>query len=209
MTAVRLLLTGFEPFGGSSVNPSMKVAQALDGKMIHGCQVRSEILPVEGGRMPPAILAALDEIKPAAVLGLGEAPRRAVVSIERVALNLQDYSIPDNSGMQRSDVAVREGAPAAYFSTLPVRGMYTALKAAGIPAELSLTAGAYLCNHLMFTLLDHFATQGLPIPAGFVHLPSLPEQVIDKNPPGPSMALETSIKAVSTAIEVIVNHIQD
>lgn len=165
-------------------------------------------MPVEGERMPPVVLAALDEIKPVAVLGLGEAPRRAVVSVERVAVNLQDYSIPDNSGMQRSDVPVREGAPAAYFSTLPVREIHAAVKAAGIPAELSLTAGAYLCNHLMFTLLDHFAVRGMQTPAGFMHLPSLPEQTVDKNPPAPSMALETSIRAVSIAIEVITSRIR-
>lgn len=186
----------------------MQVAQTLDGRIFAGCRVSSVILPVEGERMPPVVLAALDEIKPVAVLGLGEAPRRAVVSVERVAVNLQDYSIPDNSGMQRSDVPVREGAPAAYFSTLPVREIHAAVKAAGIPAELSLTAGAYLCNHLMFTLLDHFAVRGMQTPAGFMHLPSLPEQTVDKNPPAPSMALETSIRAVSIAIEVITSRIR-
>jgi pyroglutamyl-peptidase len=204
---MQLLLTGFEPFDGSLVNPSMQVAQALAGKLFGDCRVESVILPVEGSRMPNVLFKALDTVQPDAVLGLGEAPRRSVVSVERVAINLQDYSIPDNRGIQRSDTPIRADGPTAYFSTLPVRKIHTALKAAGIPVEISLTAGAYLCNHLMFTLLDYFAVHQIQVPAGFMHLLSLPEQVIDKRPPSPSMALETSIKAISIAIEIIVKSI--
>jgi len=204
---MQLLLTGFEPFDGSPVNPSMQVSQALDGKSFGNCRVKSVILPVEGSRMPKALLEALNAVQPDAVLCLGEAPHRPVVSVERVAINLQDYSIPDNRGIQRSDTPIRADGPTAYFSTLPVRKIHTALKAAGIPVEISLSAGTYLCNHLMFTLLDHFAVHQMQVPAGFMHLPSLPEQVVDKRPQSPSMALETSIKAVSIAIEIIVQSI--
>lgn len=203
MDKLKLMLTGFEPYGGSAVNPSMQVAQALDGKVIGKCLVHVVILPVEGRRMPRALFKALEKIEPEIVLGLGEAPRRAVVSIERVAVNLQDYSIPDNRGVHRKDAPIRAEGPAAYFSTLPVRRIYDSLLAAGIPVDLSLSAGAYLCNQLMFTLLDHFARQQSQVPAGFIHLPSLPEQVIDKKPTSPSMSLETSLKAVTIAIEVI------
>lgn len=204
---MKILLTGFEPFGGSLENPSMQVAQALEGRIIGKCQVHTAILPVEGKRMPRVLRKALESLQPDAVLGLGEAPRRAVISIERVAVNLQDYSIPDNRGIRRSDAPIRSDGPAAYFCTLPVRKILTAILAAGIPAELSLSAGAYLCNHLMYTVLDYFAIEQKTVPAGFIHLPSLPSQVIDRKPACPSMSLEVSVKAVSIAVGIIAKEI--
>ncbi len=200
---MKLLLTGFEPFGGSTSNPSEQVARSLDGKSISGVEIHSRILPVDRLHAPDALLQALDEIQPDVVLCLGEAPRRPVVSIERVAVNLLDYPIKDNLGEQVKDQPIRAGGPAAYFVTLPARAIQDTLLAAGIPAELSLSAGTFLCNQVLYTLLDHLALHGQTIPAGFIHLPSLPEQVIEKSPQSPSMALETSLKAVRFAIEVI------
>jgi len=200
---MNLLLTGFEPFGGSTVNPSMQSALALAGRTIDKLTVQAAILPVEARRMPAVLLKTLATVQPEAVLGLGEAPRRPLVSIERVAVNLQDYTIPDNRGRQVRDKSIRTDGPAAYFSTLPVRRIFAALQKADIPAELSLSAGAYLCNHLMYLLLDWCAVNEKMIPAGFIHLPSLPAEAVDKVPQCPSMALETSIKAVTIAIKVI------
>ena len=200
---MKILLTGFEPFGGSESNPSGRVARSMEGISIAGIDSHSRILPVDRVHAADALLQALEEVKPDAVLCLGEAPRRPVISIERVAINLLDYPIKDNLGEQVRDIPIRADGPAAYFVTLPVRPILERLTSAGIPAELSLSAGAFLCNQVLYVLLDHLAQQEKAIPAGFMHLPSLPEQVINKSPQSPSMALETSLKAVQLVIEVI------
>ncbi len=200
---MKILLTGFEPFGGSQSNPSERVARSMEGVSIAGIDSHSRVLPVDRLHAADALLHALEEVKPDAVLCLGEAPRRPVISIERVAINLLDYPIIDNLGEQVQDIPIRADGPAAYFVTLPVRPILERLTAAGIPAELSLSAGAFLCNQVLYVLLDHLAQQEKAIPAGFMHLPSLPEQVTGKSPQSPSMALETSVKAVQLAIEVI------
>lgn len=191
---MRILITGFEPFGESSVNPSERLVRTLAGRQLPGVDLSTRILPVDTLRAPQELLAALDEVQPEAVICLGEAARRARVSIERVAVNLLDFTIPDNSGQKLQDLPVVPGGPDAYFSTLPVRRLHAALLAAGIPAELSLTAGAYLCNQVMYTLLH--ALQGR-IPAGFIHLPLLPEQAaVFPGLPAASMSVETALAAL-------------
>ncbi len=203
-----ILLTGFEPFAGSRVNPSEQAARALDGAIIAGQEIRCAILPVDGQRAPQALMDALAQHSPKAVLCLGEAAGRACVSIERVAVNLLDYRIADNAGQQVVDQAVIAGCPAAYFVTLPTRRMYERLLAEGIPCELSLSAGAFLCNQVLYALL-HFAEQdGRNSPlGGFIHLPSLPQQTAERLLTGKAaqanMGLETSLRAVRAALEVI------
>jgi pyroglutamyl-peptidase len=206
------LLTGFEPFGGSSVNPrragvnsSEQVVRALDGQIIAGLKIVGVILPVDRQRGPAALLRALEEAHPAAVLCLGEATRRPAISIERVAVNLLDFRIPDNAGVQIIDQPIIENGPAAYFSTLPVRTLLNALQATGLAAELSLTAGSYLCNQSFYTLMHALAAQGSKVPAGFIHLPALPEQAAKMDTPCPSLDLETDLKAIRLAIETIAN----
>jgi pyroglutamyl-peptidase len=200
---MRLLLTGFEPFGGSDRNPSEEVARALNNRVIKDLQVTALVLPVDRKTMPDRLLAALETLKPDAVVGLGEAPRRTVVSIERVAVNLEDYPIPDNSGEIVRDGTIDPQGPAAYFTTLPCQQIFNALRSKGIPCELSLSAGSYLCNQMLYTLLHALARRGVEIPAGFIHLPSLPEQVVKKSPSSASMSFELSLQAVQTVIETI------
>ncbi len=200
---MKLLLTSFEPFGGSALNPSAQVARSLHNTTCKGLRVESVVLPVDRKRMPEKLLNILKKSEPDVVVGLGEAPRRAVISIERVAVNLEDYAIPDNRGKLAIDLAINPHGPAAYFSTLPVRLIYEALQKATIPSELSLSAGAYLCNQLLYTLLDAIAVGDQHIPAGFLHLPSLPEQVIGKSPQSASMSFELSRRAVIITIETI------
>ena len=200
---MQLLLTGFEPFGGSTCNPSEQVARALDGQIISGTQIQSAVLPVDCNRGPSALLHLLHSRRPDAVLCLGEAARRPVISVERVAVNLLDFRIPDNSGNQMIDQPVVDGGPAAYFVTLPARNVYEAIQAAGVPCELSLSAGTYLCNQVLYCLLHEIAQNGWDIPAGFIHLPSLPEQVIKSSPQAPSMSLDTSLTAIRAAISAI------
>ncbi len=200
---MKILITGFEPFGGSPINPSEQVALALHGQTIAGAELLTAILPVDGLRGPQALLEALQKGQPDVVLCLGEAARRPVLSLERIAINLLDYRIPDNAGHKMIDEPVVEGGPAAYFATIPVREIYQVLLETGIPAELSLSAGAYLCNQVMYRLLHFITTNSLNIQAGFIHLPALPRQAALQQTPQPSMSLETSLSGVRTAIAVI------
>jgi pyroglutamyl-peptidase len=202
-----VLLTGFEPFGGSPINPSEQVIHALDGQLIGGMKIAGVVLPVDRQRAPLALRKALEDTHPAAVACLGEATRRPVISIERVAVNLLDFRIPDNTGTQPIDQPVEENAPAAYFSTLPVRVLLNTLHMAGVPAELSLTAGSYLCNQIFYTLMHILATRNTKIPGGFIHLPALPEQAAQMDTPCPSMSLETDLKAIRLVIETIASNL--
>ena len=204
---MRVLLTGFEPFGGSQVNPSGQVVHTLARDGVPGVTLHSVILPVDRHGGPATLLHAIRALHPDAILCLGEAARRMAISIERVAINLLDYRMADNAGHQAIDEPIVPDGPAAYFVTLPVRAMLEAVCAAGIPAELSLSAGAFLCNQVTYELLHYLTTHQLDIPAGFVHLPALPEQVANVYPLMPSMALETttcSIRAIIGALQATI-----
>lgn len=200
---MNLLLTGFEPFGESKLNPSEQVVRALERERIAGVELYTAILPVDRVRGPAALLRAVRAARPDAVVCLGEAARRVAISIERVAINLLDFRIADNAGNKATDEPIVPGAPAAYFCTLPVRAMYDAVRAAGVPAELSLSAGTYLCNQVTYVLLHDLAQQQLEIPAGFVHLPALPAQVATRDTLLPTMSLETMVLGVRAGIGVI------
>ena len=195
-----LLLTGFEPFDGDSVNPSGEVAKQLDGRVIGDCVVRSVILPVQHEAARAVVAPLLEAPGLIAVVHLGLAGGRARVSLERVAVNVMDYSRPDAHGQVLSDVACVEGGPAAYFSTLPLREMLAAMTAEGIPAAISNTAGTYLCNDTLYTTLHALAPRGLSISAGFIHLPLLSSMVTAHNLEEPSMDLPMIIRAVETAL---------
>jgi pyroglutamyl-peptidase len=149
------------------------------------------------------LIKALDSSSFDCILCLGEASRRSTIFIERVAVNLMDYRIPDNSGKTMVDTPIRPDGPAAYFTTLPGRSILERLLAEGIPAELSLSAGAYLCNQVLFTLLDHLAKTKSSTPAGFIHLPALPEKAASSGAAIPSMSFATSLKGIQLSIEVI------
>lgn len=200
-----LLLTGFEPFGGEYDNPSMRLLEALDGRRIAGHRIVTALLPVTFAGAPTALAAALAQHAPALVLALGQAGGRACLSLERVALNLIDARIPDNAGAQPLDVPVVADAPPAYFSTLPLKAALRALQERGIPAELSLSAGSYVCNAVFFAL-RHLAEHAPGTPrAGFLHLPLLPAQAA-RHPGAPSMALETMRAGIETILQATLAH---
>jgi len=199
-----VLVTGFEPFGADTINPSAEVARRLDGRWVAGVEVRAAVLPVHHVGAAASVRALLTAHDPIAVVHLGLAAERAQIALERIAVNLMDYAIPDNQGWQARDEPCVAGGPAAYFSTLPLRAMLDALVAAGVPAYLSSTAGTYLCNFVMYTTLHALAGEPGPgRPAGFIHLPPLPSMVA----PGPSgqsgMDLGLMLRGVETALGVI------
>lgn len=199
-TLPRILLTGFDPFGGETVNPSWEAARALHGRRIGGHRVVARQIPTEFAASLRLLKAALRETTPAIVLGVGQAGGRAQLSLERVAINLQDARIPDNTGAQPIDEPVIPGAPAAYFSTLPLKAMLAALHEAGLPAAISHTAGTYVCNHLAYAAL-HWSAPKRRVRTGFIHIPWLPLQAASR-PGAPSMALDDMVRGLEIALRV-------
>ena len=198
-----ILLTGFEPFDGDTVNPSGEVAKLLDGKAIGDCVVRSAILPVQHEAARAVVAPLLEAPGLVAVVHLGLAGGRARISLERVAVNVMDYSRPDAHGQVLRDVACVEGGPAAYFSTLPLRDMLAALNAEGIPAAVSNTAGTYLCNDIAYTTLHALDQRALAIPAGFIHFPFLPSMVAAHDLEEPCM----DVAMMTRAVEIVLSRI--
>jgi pyroglutamyl-peptidase len=201
MTAPCILLTGFEPFGGETVNPSWEIARALDGWTCEGRVVRTALLPCAFGDALLRLDDALTAWRPELVLCLGQAGGRAEISIERAALNVDDARIPDNLGRQPIDAEVVVGGPSAYFSTLPIKALARDLRTAGVAAAVSNTAGTFVCNHVFYALMHRLATT--PALAGtrggFVHVPYTPEQAAGR-PGVPSMALATQIAGIRAAL---------
>jgi pyroglutamyl-peptidase len=198
---VTILLTGFEPFGGESVNPSWQIAQALAGWTCEGHAVHAVRLPCAFGDALAALDDALAAHRPELVVCLGQAGGRAEISIERAALNVDDARIPDNLGRQPIDAAVVPGGPDAYFSTLPIKAIARDLRDAGVAAAVSNTAGTFVCNHVFYALMHRLAS----VPAlagtrgGFVHVPYTLEQVAQR-PGVPAMALATQVEGVRQAL---------
>lgn len=198
-----VLVTGFEPFGAHGTNPSAALATALDGARWGGLAARSAILPVHHTEACARVRSLLHDLEPAAVLHLGLAEGRARLALERVALNVMDFSIPDNAGAIVSDAPCVAGGPAAYASTLPLRPLLAALTAAGIPAYLSNTAGTYLCNQTLYTTLHEIASRGLATRAGFLHLPLVPAMVAAAGVDQPSMDFATMLRAAEILLREI------
>lgn len=200
------LLTGFEPFDGDAVNPSWQIAQALHGQRLHGTRVVAEQLPCTFDGAIGTLRAALHRHRPRLVMALGQAGR-SVISLERVAINVIDARIPDNAGAQPIDEPVQAGAPAAHFSTLPIKAMLAALREAGIAAEVSQTAGTFVCNQVFYGLMQ--ALRRRPgVRGGFVHVPLLPEQAAARGL-GAGMALDQQIAGVRLALATALATAQD
>ncbi len=192
-----VLLTGFTPFAGETINPSWRAVRLLDGRTIEGHRVTVAELPCEFEASLPTLKSALRETEPRVVIATGVAGGREGISLERVAINVVDARIPDNAGAQPIDVPVIRSGPAAYFSTLPLKASLQALCNADIPAHVSQTAGTYVCNQVFYGLM-HALRRRKHTPAGFVHVPWLPDQAKAHQQPG--MPLEQ----MAHALEIIV-----
>ena len=190
----QLLITGFDPFGGELINPSWEAVRRLPEQV--GCwELTALQIPTVFGRAAQSVLEAAKGKTFDAILCVGQAGGRSAVTPEVVAINRQDARIPDNKGNQPVDVPVIENGPAAYFATVPVRKMEQAVLAAGYPAALSYSAGAFVCNDVLYTLLHHY--EGSRTKVGFVHVPFLPEQAVEQQP---SLPLEDIVAALTAAI---------
>lgn len=208
-----ILLTGFEPYGNTPINPAEQVARRLDGWQVEGARVISRIVPNTFFKCVDHVTAAIEELRPSAVLMMGEFSGRAMLTVERIAQNLNDgarYGLLDNDGKRLQEQMTVPGGPAAYYSTLPIRAIVTALRQAGIPADISDAPGTFCCNHLMYGTLHYLATRQLPIRAGWIHLPALPSVAARVANLGmPSMSVETSAAGVSAALAAIRLHPMD
>ena len=193
----KLLITGFDPFGGADRNPSREAVMALPAVIGDYTLTKLEI-PTVFGLAAETVLRAAAELCPDVILCVGQAGGRASITPEVVAINLQEATIPDNHGNRPRNLPIVENAPAAYFSTLPVRDMVEAVKAAGIPCALSYSAGVFVCNDLLYTLLHRY--DGTDVRVGFVHIPYLPEQAKEGVP---SLPLDEAVKGLTAAIQVL------
>ena len=200
----KILLTGFEPFGESAVNPSIAACRSLEGKKVNGFEIVVEEIPLRFHEIRSAIEEHIARLDPAAVICTGQTGR-ASISLERVAINVADARIPYNCGTQPRDKRLNGEGPAAYFSGLPLRNIFEALKEAKVPAIISNSAGTFGCNQIFYHLMDHRSRLGLEIPAGFIHVPCLPEQAVNKEKP--SMALDLTVKALETAVSTVASEI--
>ena len=197
---MKILVTGFAPFGGEKLNPSWEAVKRLPDR-IGGAELIKRELPTEFDASGAALHKLLTELRPDAVLCVGQYGGANGICVERVAVNLRDARIADNAGRQPTDEPVVTGGPDAYFATIPTRRIVDALRERDIPARLSYSAGTFVCNDLLYCAL-HESAQGYPaMRCGFVHVPYLPEQAKDGN--APSMGLEMMVKALHIAVEAI------
>lgn len=201
---MKILVTGFDPFGGEKVNPALEAVKSLPSE-IHGAEIHWVEIQTVFYRSAEVLEAEIVRFQPDAVLCIGQAGGRASLTPERVAINQDDARIPDNQGNQPIDTPIRLDGQAAYFSTLPIKAMVQAIKEEGLPATVSNTAGTFVCNHLMYQAL-YLADKKFPdMRAGFMHIPYMTEQVINK-PNTASMNLADIVRGIEAAIGAIVDY---
>jgi pyroglutamyl-peptidase len=204
---MKILLTGFEPFGPVRVNPSEQIVRRIGRRVEEAArgrgamELRAEVLPTEFAAADRRIRRLIWEFRPDAVLCLGVAPQRDRISLERFALNLDDDSLPDNAGRCRAGRRIAPSGPAAYWSTLPLEGFRRQLERRGIPVSYSNHAGTYLCNHVFYVARHEIEKMGNGAPCGFVHVPPLQEEAGRKEPRG--LPLGTMVEAVECCLEVL------
>jgi pyroglutamyl-peptidase len=198
-----VLVTGFEPFGEHRVNPSAELAKSVDGRRFGDAVARSAILPVQHAAARSRVGRLLDELDPGTVVHLGLAGARTRIALERVAVNVRDYAIADNTGYRARDEPCVAGGPPAYFATLAIRPILAALTAEGIPAYVSDTAGTYLCNETLYSTLHTIAETRRSTRAGFIHVPLLASMVAESGIDAPSMDFALMLRAVEIALRVV------
>lgn len=203
-----ILVTGFDPFGGEAINPAWESVKRLAEIESGEYRIVARQLPTVFGKSVELLLQAIREISPDLVFCIGQAGGRADISIERVAINVDDARIPDNEGKQPIDTPIVEDGPVAYWSSLPIKAIVKEMRAKGIPASVSQTAGTFVCNHLFYGLMHALDKEYPAVRGGFVHIPYLPEQAA-KHPGQPSMSVETIVNGLQIAIETAVNHERD
>lgn len=205
---MRFLMTGFDPFGGEAVNPAWQAVQGM-ASVIGGHEVHKAMVPTVFRKSGEVLLHLIAQHRADVVICVGQAGGRSDISLERVAINIDDARIPDNAGQQPIDKPIYIPAENAYFSNLPIKRIVLALREKDIPASVSNTAGTFVCNHIMYTLLHHIYTKDIGVKfGGFVHVPYALAQVVDK-PGVPSMEIATMTRALEVIIETMATSTED
>lgn len=203
---VKILISGFEPFGGDAVNPTGALMDALANEVIEGAELKTVLLPVHFDECADLLIAEMEAYRPDVVIACGLAKGRTSITPERIAVNVKDIppgSYADNQGQRPVDESIVDGSPDGLFSTLPIRAMVDDMSAAGIPATVSNTAGTYICNNTMYRVLDHIRVGQLPIRAGFVHFPASTEMAV-LQPSVPSLPIPMMLDALRIMIRTVV-----
>ena len=200
---MKIIVTGFDPFGGETINPSIECVKALPE--IEGVELIRLELPTVFKESAKRLNEVINDVKTDAVLSVGQAGGRPGITMERIAINVDDARIPDNISQQPIDETIQTEGEAAYFTTLPIKRIVKAIREAGISAEVSNSAGTFVCNHIMYQSLFAATKADKPFKAGFMHIPFIPEQTTDK----PSLPLEESTRALQIAIETIRDYLND
>ena len=199
---MKILVTGFDPFGSDKINPAIEAVKKLPDT-IKGAKIIKLEIPTVFNKSAQVVHQAIVKEQPDYVLNVGQAGGRSALTPERLAININDGRIPDNDGYQPLDEPIQPDGDTAYFTQLPIKAMAKAIRAAGLPAIVSNTAGTYVCNHIFYQV-QYMRTKEFPkLKAGFIHIPFLPEQVITR-PNQPSMALADIVKGLTAAIGAIV-----
>lgn len=206
LNMLRILVTGFEPFGGATVNPASLAVQKLKTTVRGEVQIVTREIPTVFGKSAKAVHDAILELSPQAVISVGQAGGTPGIRVERVALNLDDARIPDNEGNCPVDSPIDPVGPVAYWATIPVREVVDAIAKQGIPAFISYNAGTFVCNHVFYSTCNFAAKQDIPVKVGFIHVPYLPCQAVGKGET-PSMSLECIVTALEAAVEVVAESI--
>lgn len=204
----KILVTGFQPFGGESMNPAWEAVSRLPDTIGDATVTKVEV-PVVFGRGPEAVERAVEEVEPDLVLCVGQAGGRAKITPEFVGINYADARIPDNDGYQPVAERIVDGGPDAYFATLPIKAMVQAMQEAGVPAEVSYTAGTYVCNDVMYSLLHTLATRHPEVRGGFLHVPYATEQATHLPASTPSMSVDDMARGIAVALEAALTHEKD
>jgi len=201
-----LLLTGFEPFGGETINPAWESVKQLDDRTISEWRIVGRMIPTSFSRSVEELNSLRKQFQPEIVIAVGQAGGRSDLALECVAINIDDARIPDNEGAQPKYAIIAEGGPAAYWTSLPVPSMLAALHQAGIPASLSYSAGTFVCNHVFYSLMHHIAMEQNDVQGGFIHVPYLPEQAAN-HPGAASISLDQIVLGLEIAIAVAIANI--
>lgn len=204
---MKILVTGFDAFGGEAINPAIEAVKRLPDKILGAEIVKLEIQTVAFKSLEQIREAIIKE-KPDVVLSIGQAGGSSDISVEKVGINLNDFRIKDNEGNQFIDEPIYEDGPTAYFSTLPIKAMVKKIQENKIPASVSYSAGTFVCNHVLYGCLYMAEREFKGLRAGFIHIPFLPEQVVDKKNV-PSMSMDSLVKGITSAIEAIVENTED
>ncbi|MFL0372495.1 pyroglutamyl-peptidase I [Paenibacillus amylolyticus] len=202
---VKILISGFEPFGGDTMNPTGALMEALANEVIEGAELKTVLLPVHFDECADLLISEMEAYGPDVVIACGLAKGRTSITPERIAVNVKDIppgSYADNQGQRPVDEPIVDGSPDGLFSTLPIRAMVNDMSAAGIPAAVSNTAGTYICNNTMYRVLDHIRVGQLPIRAGFVHFPASTEMAV-LQPSVPSLPIPVMLDALRIMIRTV------